>query len=108
MASQLRGTPRPVHDRRCSSGSSTTRQVLASASLNTVSESRNLIYNWHDPLETTITELLANAREHGTARADVNPTELLVMTDAIATAAESTPDAGGRLLDIALDGITPP
>jgi AcrR family transcriptional regulator len=83
------------------------RRGLASASLNTASESENLICRWHDPLVAAVTELIADAREHGTVRADVQPTDMLMMANAIATVAESAPDAGERLINIAFDGVTP-
>ncbi|GGN23174.1 TetR/AcrR family transcriptional regulator [Streptomyces fuscichromogenes] len=85
----------------------TARRGLASASLNTAGESKNLICHWHDPLVATTAELLADAREHGAARPDMKPMELLMMANTIAAVAELTPDAGERLLDIAFDGITP-
>ncbi|MBE8476092.1 TetR/AcrR family transcriptional regulator [Streptomyces justiciae] len=85
----------------------TARRGLASASLNTVGERKDLICHWHDPLVATTTELLDDAREHGAAHGDVRPAELLMMAYTIAAVAESTPGAGERLLDIAFDGITP-
>ncbi|WP_432194330.1 TetR/AcrR family transcriptional regulator [Streptomyces sp. bgisy027] len=83
------------------------RQGLASASLSTVVESEDFVGNWHEPLEATLAELLADARAHDTARADVKPAELFIMANAIATAVESAADGATRALDIAFDGITP-
>ncbi|MFJ9590813.1 SbtR family transcriptional regulator [Streptomyces acidicola] len=54
-----------------------------------------------------LAELVADARAHGTGRTVVKPAELFMMANTIATAAESTPDAGTPLLDIAFSGITP-
>ncbi|MGW2049892.1 TetR/AcrR family transcriptional regulator [Streptomyces sp. NPDC001858] len=85
----------------------TARRGLASATLNTAGESKNLICHWHDPLVATTAELLADAHRHDTARADIKPVELLMMANTIAAVVEFAPDAGERLLDIAFDGITP-
>ncbi|GAA3828285.1 hypothetical protein GCM10022403_071950 [Streptomyces coacervatus] len=79
----------------------TARRGLTSASLNTAGDSQNLNCHWHDPMEATVTELLADARE------DVGATELLMVANTIATAAEFSPGAAERLLDLTLDGITP-
>ncbi|MFC8427961.1 TetR/AcrR family transcriptional regulator [Streptomyces sp. NPDC057253] len=86
---------------------STARRGPAPASLYTVGERKNLVCRWHDPLVATTTELITDGREHGAAHGDVRPAELLMMAYPIAAVAESTPDVGEPLLDIAFDRITP-
>ena len=85
-----------------------TRRGLAAAALSTAAgASENLVSSWHGTLETTIAELLADAREHRTARQDVEPSELLALAIAIASVTETAPNTSERLVDLVLEGVAP-
>jgi len=84
------------------------RRGLATAALSTAAgDSAHLVSSWHGTLEATIAELLADAREHRTARQDVEPSELLTLAIAIASATETAPGTGERLVGLVFDGVAP-
>jgi hypothetical protein len=58
-------------------------------------------------LHTMVTDLIASAAETGRVRSDVSPTELATFTlHALAAARVLPPEAAGRLVALALDGLT--
>lgn len=66
--------------------------------------SRSTLFDgWHDAMRTTTSGLLTRAQEAGTARADLDPSDLLAMANGIALTAR--PEQVERCLDVLRRGI---
>jgi hypothetical protein len=60
---------------------------------------------WHRAIYAAAAPLLAAAQDCGAIRSDLNATELLVLTTAVARA--GNPSQANHFLDILLDGVVP-
>lgn len=81
---------------------------LAQALMSASRDETSALAQCHTPLREAGARLLSRAQESGAVRADVSIDDLLQLTNAIALAAEQTPDdpaLAGRLLLLTLQGL---
>lgn len=79
---------------------------LGAAALATVTDNSTHICTFHEQLHETADLLLADARQHDTARPDISATELLTLANAIASACEGEAQVAERLFHLAYTGIS--
>lgn len=74
----------------------------------TIHDERSSLYASCRGIHTAGAELLARAQESGDIRPDLDASELFALINAIAWAAEQTPDTAGqadRFLDLIMQGL---